>query len=291
MARPRVTQAKRKCQGRVKTLGGGLPRVYLLTVENFREKRVIGKGADRGEECPDPVYLVNGSEGKYVKLPCRQRRCVVCGPGPWKRYMMRRIFSGLQGVEVGEVLLLTLTAPGGVDLTWNDEAGRRFGALMRELRRVFKGARLEYHRIGELHRGGLIHYHIMLRGLRFLPHALLSRLCVRAGLGPVCWVARPDVRRGGVKGWVFYTAKYLTKGVFVWDLPQHVCTHSHGWSLDWRRARERVGGWHWVGSEAEAYVELMHGESVIGSGQRGVDCAAGHLTTLTDSARPPPEAG
>ena len=266
----------------------------MLSVENFRGKRVIGKGADRGDECPNPVYLVNRAEERWVKVPCRQRRCRVCGPGPWKRYMLRRIFSGLAGVDLRDVLLVTVTAPSGAPLTWNDGAVGRCGELIRLLRGIFKGARLEYHRTGETQSRGLIHYHIILRGLRFLPHSLLMRVVVRSGFGPVCWVARPDVRRGGVKGWVFYTGKYLTKGVFEWDFAQHVCTHSRGWSLDWRPGRERVGGWHWVGSEAEAYVELMHGEAVKGVGAYKRVVGGGRSVMprpLTASGIPPPEAG
>jgi len=265
----------------------------LYSVENFRRDRVKGKWEGRwpNEVCPTPVTLSNLRERKWLCLPCRKRRCKVCGPGPWKRYVMRRIFSGLEGVDPRDLLLLTLTAPGGVDLTWNDEAGRRFGELIRELRRVFRGAEIEYHRVGELHRGGLIHYHVILRGLRFLPHALLSRLCVRVGLGRVCWVTKPDVRRGGIKAWVYYSTKYLVKSVFDWELPQHVCTHSHGWSLNWTRARKGDGssGWRWERTELDAYRQLER-ESVIGSAEGGADCAVGHLTTLTDSARPPPEA-
>jgi hypothetical protein len=171
----------------------------------------------------------------------------------------------LEKAAVGEVLFLTLTAPGRADLTWNDEAGRRFGEVIRLLRKVFKGATLEYHRVGETHRGGLIHYHVILRGLRFLPHGLLVRVAERAGFGRVCWVARPDVRRGGIKGWVLYSGKYLVKGVFEWELPQHVCTHSRGWSLDWLARRARSGEWEFVRCEAEAYAYLVRGEGVRGS--------------------------
>jgi len=196
------------------------------------------------------------------------------------------MFSGLEKADPREVLFVTVTAPGRADLTWNDEAGRRFGELIRELRKVFKGATIEYHRTGETHRGGLIHYHAVLRGLRFLPHEVLMRKAERVGFGRVCWVARPNTRRGGIKGWVLYSGKYLGKSVFEWDFPQHVCTQSRGWSLDWMPRRGGRGEWEFVRCEAEAYTYLNSGQGVRGSLAR--ENARGEVPEATLTPGHPP---
>jgi hypothetical protein len=154
---------------------------------------------------------------------------------------------------------------------WNKGAPKRWDRLMMALRKRFKGADLQFWKVGELQERGLIHYHIILKGLGVLPQPVLKELAVRVGFGPVCWVERPREVRGGIRGLLGYYGKYLTKGVRAWDVKgQHVITHSQRWCR-WAAKQKHGHGvriaadlfytyeWRWVGSPDAGKRELWRG--------------------------------
>jgi hypothetical protein len=185
------------------------------------------------------------------------------------------MLAGVDGVPAVEILLVTLTAPGTAkSWEWNRTAATRWNAFMTYLRRAFPGAQIAFWKIGERQERGHVHYHIVLRGLRWLPVEVLRALALRAGFGPWVWVGRADRKRGGIRGLLGYYGKYMVKGTRLWWLKQHVVTHSQDWRTGWRQRRagylvradgSRVGQWEYCTSEADAYVLLARGEGVRGS--------------------------
>jgi len=179
----------------------------------------------------------------------------------WKRYVQAGMMAGLDGVPQSEILLVTLTAPGdAVAWEWNGRIPACWNAFMTYLRRAFPGARISFWKVGELQRRGAVHYHVVLRGLRWLPVEVLRHVAVQVGFGPWVWVRRPRRSLGGVKGLLGYYGKYMVKGTRVWWSRQHVVTHSRDWRTGWvqhyrlvRADGSRVGSWSYCRSEADAY--------------------------------------
>ena len=201
--------------------------------------------------CGTPVHLVNRELRRGLTLPCRRRRCEWCGPHLWKPRVQARMMNGLDGVPREEVLLLTLTAPGPATDSWNELASRRLNRFITALRRTFPGAQIAYWKVGEKQKRGLIHYHIIIRGLRYLPHKTMRKLAVRTGFGPRVGVMHPEPKKGGMRGLLGYFGKYLVKGLSAWDEPSHVVTMARSWCLSWRsRGRTSFPSpWHWVPDE------------------------------------------
>jgi len=269
----------------------GLVAFSSLSLENFH-RSIVGEGSG---ECPSPVVLVNRAERRWMRLACRRRRCPYCGPRHWKPYVQAGMLAGIDGVPEMEILLVTLTAPGiAKSWEWNLEASTRWNAFITYMRRAFPGARIAFWKIGERQGRGCVHYHIVLRGLRWLPVEVLRTLALRAGFGYWVWVGRPERKRGGIKGLLGYYGKYMLKGSRLWWLKQHIVTHSHDWRTGWRQHGRAglvradgslVSPWSYCGSELQAYV-LLNREAVRGSDASAGDCAMGLVTTLT-AGRPP----
>jgi hypothetical protein len=137
---------------------------------------------------------------------------------------------------------------------------------MAALRAIFPGCKIEYWKVGETQERGLIHYHVIIRPVKYLPKKLLERLCVEVGFGKVCWVQAVWAHKGGVRGLLGYLGKYLLKDVGGWKAEWgHVVTHSHGWSLDWKpRTVHPNSGWQYCASEVDVYVILKRLEAVRG---------------------------
>jgi hypothetical protein len=253
----------------------------------MREKEVEGRMALEG--CPNPVHLVNRFSGKHVVKACRRRRCPWCGPNHWVKFVQAKMMRGLEGIKREEVLLLTLTAPGDATRPWNEQAALRFNRFITALRRAYPGTTISYMKFGEYQRRGLIHYHIIAVGLRYLPHQHLRALAVRCGFGPRVGVMHPDPAKGGFRGLLGYYGKYLVKGMFVWQERSHVVSSSEYWSWGWQSRRRGCGcsGWYWVpdGEAAEHYLVNMgfDREAVKGA----VVPAPDNVATLTAGPSPP----
>jgi hypothetical protein len=198
------------------------------------------------------------------------------------------MMNGLDGIAREEVLLLTLTAPGDATAPWNDLAALRLNRFITSLRRVFPGARIDYWKVGEYQERGLIHYHLMTRGLRFLPHEVMRSLAVRTGFGPRVGVMHPEVNKGGMRGLLGYYGKYLVKGMLVWDERSRVVTQSRRWALTWKPKvrRESPEPWFWV-SDWLTGQWLVNREAVTG-GADSADCPSPALSPpLTAGLSPP----
>lgn len=261
-----------------------------IPLENFHSRRV---GPDAGG-CPTPVVVADKREGKWMRLPCRRRRCPVCGERVWKPYVQAGLMSGLDGVKQSEILLVTLTAPGDASAwVWNRTASTSWNKFITYLRRAFPGARVSFWKVGELQERGAVHYHVVVRGLKWLPVEVLRSLAVSSGFGPWVWVGRPRKVKGGVKGLLGYYGKYMVKGSRAWYSTQHVVTHAQDWRQGWtqhfRKVRpdgSRLTSWSYCRSECDAYVLLSRAEGV-----KGADTGSGGLVAqarpLTPVYQPP----
>lgn len=215
-------------------------------------------------ECPSPAYLVHVDEPRYLKLDCRRRRCVHCGPAHWKPYVQAKFFRGASRGE-RPLRVFALTAPGKLDgvewwkderaaAAWNLSVNDRFAAFFDELRRVFKSAAIDYWKVIEYQKRGLVHFHGVIAGLSWIEFDLLRRLAVKHGFGPRVEFHEPH---GGLKRLCAYFTKYVLKNATdaapaTAPLRLHVVTSTHGWAPEWSSKRERTGParWMWVPESA-----------------------------------------
>jgi hypothetical protein len=198
------------------------------------------------EECPRIVRLRRRDGGSYLSLPCASRRCRVCGPRVWMHQLSRQFFDGFRGYPLDVFKRLTLTAPGATRLhsdlsirDWNFEAPKYRMAFFRLLRGRYAEEPIDYWWVAELQQRGAIHYHVVLRGLRWISIKVLNDIGPRSGFGN----AHLDRRRGDRidprSTWTYFTKEYFTKAVLSWDRPAHVTGCSPGWSQAFRRRRGR----------------------------------------------------
>lgn len=147
------------------------------------------------------------------------------------------------GAEVPKLLTLTSSPQ---EQPWESRAAlaRRFAELRRRLERAFPGSRIEYAGAVELTARGGVHFHVVLRGMPFLPQAVWSRLAAGVGFGYVVDVraVRSAERMGA------YLSKslgsYLTKQAGSGAWPPHFrrVRFSQAWAEGWvargRRPRQ-----------------------------------------------------
>lgn len=219
----------------------------LIPVEEVQE--------DLELPCPTPVVLVPVKQDELphgwrarslspdapdrIVKRCGRRKCPSCGPH-WARYAKASMLSRLKISNAdGRVLFVTVTAPGEADgldspeaiAMWNAGASKRRNHLIELIRQAFPADRkeIQFFRVGELQERGAIHYHLAMRGLRWLPKDVLQRLAVQAGFGYVV-----DVRPlRNVGGGVTYFAKYLLKDADKWPTGRRVWSCSAQWRVTW----------------------------------------------------------
>ena len=150
--------------------------------------------------------------------------------------------SGLDGSE--PVLFVTLTAPGKDRLRnaaaiaeWNAGVGPRWTEFVRELRRRYPGAALEFARVRELQKRGAEHVHALLRGLAFLPHVELVRVATAAGFGRIADVREVSDRKGAAS----YLGTYLAKSRQTFPKGARVFAVSKGWRRGWVKRTPEPG--------------------------------------------------
>jgi hypothetical protein len=140
--------------------------------------------------------------------------------------------AGLDGVALGELRVLTLTAPGfdvlrSADdlLEFNRTALARWHVLWSHLARAIPGA--AFCRVVELQRRGAVHLHVIVRGGGALSVKRVRRMAVSAGFGPrVEW----DAVRAPL-GLARYLAGYLAKSRDVFPPGWRVLETSRNWPL------------------------------------------------------------
>ena len=205
------------------------------------------------------VRVLNSATGETAGLPCRQWRCDRCAVSN-RRAFRKRLRLGLTASDAQLPKLLTLTSVPGEDPGRSRERlSRRFADVRRRLESAFPGCRVEYAGAGELTRRGAVHFHVVLRGVPYMPQATWSRLVARCGFGPVVDIRR--VRSERVGG---YLAKdlggYLTKAAGATRWPPHFrrVRFSRDWAPEWvshaaRRAHGGAQGERWLFLRVSAY--------------------------------------
>jgi hypothetical protein len=201
--------------------------------------------------CPDPVRLYAAADGKRLMLPCGRRLCSWCGVHVWRKRVLAGLHAGLRAAPPAEYLAILLTAPGDVSAeAFNRDASRKWHRFVEYLRRDYPGARLEFWRVAELQARGHVHFHFVLRGLRWLDIGKLRKTARSAGFGSWVGVRRPKDYKGSVRSLGWYFTKYLLKDYrrTIGGVTKLV-TFSNGWRAGWKRAeRERVRGrWLYAG--------------------------------------------
>src|SRR6266567_3809958 len=167
--------------------------------------------------CPDPWALrhmfINHDTGEVVRARCNRWDCLYCGP--------RKVDVWRQLVKAAEpTLFLTLTKAGKTV----EEAARALTTFLQYLRRGSKGrgpghigAReaypIEYFAVLERHENfeeNGFHWHLLIKGVDFIPHDILKEAWRSARHGVAYIVHIEAVRKPHVIG---YVTKYLTKSL------------------------------------------------------------------------------
>ena len=182
--------------------------------------------------------------GEVVGLRCGSWRCPVCSVSN-RRAFVKRLSMGVAQAGAEMPKLLTLTSrPGEQPFESRAALSRRFAELRRRLERAFPGSRIEYAGAVELTQRGGVHFHVVMRGMPFMPQAVWSRVVASCGFGFVV-----DVRAvRSAAGMGAYLTKslggYLTKQAGSGAWPPHFrrVRFSRAWAEGWvargRRPRQ-----------------------------------------------------
>ena len=158
-------------------------------------------------------FFVNQETGEVVRARCNRWDCLFCGP--------RKVDTWRQLVKTAEpTLFLTLTKAGHTV----EEAARALTTFLQHLRRGSKGrgpnhigAReaylIEYFAVLERHENfeeNGFHWHLLIKGVDFIPHDILKEAWRSARHGIAYIVHIEAIRKPHVIG---YVTKYLTKSL------------------------------------------------------------------------------
>lgn len=214
----------------------------------------LDEGRNNSARC-GRVRLVDRSTGEVLEVACRSWKCPRCAVTN-RRAFVKRLRMGLNapGPEVPKLLTLT-SRPEELPFVARERLTRRFAELRRRLSRAFPAADINYAGAVELTAAGRVHFHVVLRGVPFMPQPVWSRLAHAVGFGYIV-----DVRRvRSADGMGRYLSKslgsYLTKqaGSGAWPAHFRRIRFSHAWAPGWvpsgRRPRQD-------GAHAEDWVLL-----------------------------------
>lgn len=222
-------------------------------------------GGDTLQNCPDRIRVYHRDTGRRLLLPCRRRVCSYCGPKHWRPKVLAGLHSGL-GRDGHDYLAILLTAPGGVDAdTFNADVSAKWNRFTTYLRRAWGRTYpdLQFWRVAELQARGHVHFHVVVRGARFLPVTNASGtglrdLAVQAGFGTWVGVRRPRDYPGGVRSLGHYFGKYLLKGYSRSIGVSKLVTFSQGWRVGWvTRKREGESEWVYVGARRAPWLPAI----------------------------------
>lgn len=182
--------------------------------------------------------MVNRVTGELITVPCKSWRCPQCSVSN-RRAFRKRLRLGLRGSPVlshATPKLLTLTSlPSEEPVRSRQLLSRRFAELRRRLESALPGCQVEYAGAVELTRRGAVHFHVVLRGVPFMPQPVWSRLAERVGFGPVV-----DIRRVRSDGVGEYLSKdlggYLSKDLgarYSWPPHFRRVRFSRDWAPEW----------------------------------------------------------
>lgn len=215
--------------------------------------------------------------GEVLALPCRSWKCSRCSVTN-RRAFSKRVRIGLSQPDRERPKFLTLTSvPGEAPWQSRQRLARRFAELRRRLERAFPGCRVEYAGTVELTRAGAVHFHVLLRGVPFMPAgpgSPWSRLAQACGFGRV--VQPLAVRKRAGRGLGAYLGKdlgqYLTKAASSTAWPPHFrrVRFSQAWAPGWV-PRARSG--RQPGAEPSAW--RLHRVVPLGAAESGWRGGAG----------------
>lgn len=216
--------------------------------------------------CPDKVRIYSVDGRRRLLIPCGRRVCRHCGPWHWRPRVQAGLHSGLRAAPQESYLAILLTAPGDIDADeFNADSSRRWHHFVTILRRRFPGVDLQYWRVAELQERGHVHFHFVLRGLRYLPLADgpkgpgLRTLAITAGFGPWVGLKRPRDYPGGVRSLGWYFSKYMLKQYARRIGVVKIVTMSQGWRVGWEdRRKASTGQWVYGGAVGRGWGVLGH---------------------------------
>ncbi len=211
-----------------------------------RSTALSGSSLDTERTSPptcERVRLVNRSTGEILGLWCKSWYCDSCAPRRL-RQARRRIGLGLEeDARAERPKFLTLTSrPGEMPHESTSLLTDRYANLRRHLKRCFPGASLEYAGVPERTRAGALHFHVILRGVPFMPQVVWSRLAERFGFGRIVWITAVVGERGMTSYLTKSLGGYMTKdlGRHRWPPGFHRLRFSQGWALGWVSRARRV---------------------------------------------------
>lgn len=137
---------------------------------------------------------VNETTGEVTRFDCHTWRCVEHAPRLSWRWTVRG-----RGIRWSHFWTFTLVPED------RDRARVAWRRIVRMLRRY---GVVSYLRAMEIGKGGMRHWHVLVRGPKDIPHEVVSRTAVASGLGKVAWVKRVTDADGAAR----YVLKYVTKG-------------------------------------------------------------------------------
>jgi len=195
--------------------------------------------------CANKVRIYQMDEARRLLVPCRQRRCAHCGAAHWRAKALATYHAGIDPAREDEYLAVTLTAPGrGTDIVaWNATSQARWHNFMTILRRSYPA--VEFWKVAELQQRGAVHFHVLFRGVRFMPHGKVRGIAKAVGFGPNVWIKATRDYKYGAQGGGLYFGKYLLKSFERTTGVTRLVTYSNGWRLHWVR-HEKVGPSPWL---------------------------------------------
>jgi hypothetical protein len=195
------------------------------------------------------------STGQVIGLPCKSWRCELCSLTN-ARAFGKRLRLGLTesaALDGERPKLLTLTSsPDEAPWVSRRLLGRRFAEMRRRLVKAFPGATINYAGSVEVTERKSIHFHVVLRGVPFMPQVVWSRLAARVGFGYIADIRQVRSARGMGGYLTKQLGTYLTKQAGSPSWPAHFrrIRFSRGWAEGWaprgRRTRQPEDQSTWV---------------------------------------------
>jgi hypothetical protein len=211
-----------------------------------RNTALLGSSLDTYGTSPpkcERVRLVNQSTGEIGGFPCKSWYCDICAPRQLRR-AQRHIGLGLEeDARAERPKFLTLTSrPGELPHESASLLTDRYANVRRHLTRSFPGASIEYAGVPERTRAGALHFHVIVRGVPFMPQAVWSRLAERFGFGRIVWIAAVKGERGMTSYLTKSLSAYMTKDLsrHRWPPGFRRLRFSQGWALGWVSRARRV---------------------------------------------------
>lgn len=158
------------------------------------------------------VHFYSPRTGELIASACKRRTCAQCGPGYWLPRKREEFLAGLAD-PYARYRLITLTGP-RLPRSEGRQAWNRVGikeAWNRLRASLSRKEKFEFWRTAELQDRGVVHYHVVTRGLT-APNRRVKELATKAGFGHV------DVKEFDVSV-PFAAWRYVSKEALILHVP------------------------------------------------------------------------